>query len=93
MKAGDLVTLSTYSLMSATMWRWRQKVWNDKQSLVGIVTKVVDNPTTNEHTSDNEKKYYFVKWVTDGPNGRWAFLPFSSSSEAYFFRKDLKFVK
>ena len=93
MKVGDLITLSTYCLTSAPMWQWKHRVWHEKKNLVGIVIKVVDNPVIRDYTSENEKKYYFVKWMNGGPNGRWAYKPFNSAVSSYFYRKDLKFVK
>ena len=93
MKAGDLVTLSTYSLMTEPMWKWKQQVWHEKKNLIGVVVKVVDNPVIRSYTSENQKKYYFVKWINGGPEGRWASTPFNAPLTSYFYRKDLKFVK
>jgi len=95
-KVGDLVTLSTYALQSAPMWSWRNKIWKQNKNVIGIIINVENNPHITKHTSDNEKKYYFVRWMPDGPAGRWnngnmsAAKPYQLS---YFFRKDLKFVK
>ena len=96
MKVGDLVTLSSYCLQTAPMWTWREKVWIQKKPLIGLVVKIEDNPFIRKNTSENEKKYYFVRWIKEGPAGRW-----NSSSlrvarpyqTAYFYRNDLKFVK
>ena len=54
MKVGDLVTLSTYALCSEPMWRWKRKIWNEKQSLVGLVVKIEANPNIRSWTSKNE---------------------------------------
>ena len=96
MKVGDLVTLSSYSLQTSAMWRWRQEIWMQKKNLIGLVVRVEDNPFIRESTSENEKKYYFVRWISDGPAGRWntgnmnVAKPYQTS---YFYRNDLKFVK
>jgi len=96
MKVGDLVTLSSYVLQTAPMWKWRRHVWHNKKNVIGMIINVQDNPNITEHTSDNEKKYYFVRWMPDGPAGRWntgnlkAAAPYQTS---YFYRNDLKFVK
>ena len=96
MKVGDLVTLSSYVLQTSAMYPWRRKVWHDKKDIIGLVIRVQDNPNICEHTSENEKKYYFIRWMPDGPAGRWntgnlrAAKPYQTS---YFYRKDLKFIK
>tara|TARA_Y100001972_G_scaffold46384_1_gene57224 strand:- start:2188 stop:2511 length:324 start_codon:yes stop_codon:yes gene_type:complete len=93
---GDLVTLSSYVLQTSAMYTWRRKIWHDKKKIVGLVIGIQDNPNICEYTSENEKKYYFVRWMPDGPAGRWntgnlkAAAPYQTS---YFFRNDLKFVK
>ena len=93
MKVGDLVTLSTYALCSEPMWRWKQKIWTHKKSLVGLVVNIEANPRIRPWTSKNESTYYFINWMQkDGPASRW-----NTSTvhrlKGYFLRKDLKFVK
>ena len=95
MKAGDLVTLSTYALCSEPMWRWKRKVWNDKKPLVGLVTRIEANPKIHPWTSKNESTYYYINWMQkDGPGSRWdAGASAPHRLKGYFLRKDLKFVK
>lgn len=100
MKVGDLVTLSTYALNSEPMWNLKQKVMKHKKPLVGLVVRVKDNPWTYSWTSANEKKFYYVKWVQDyGPASRRSARAGHHHGDAYvkenayFLRKDLKFVK
>ena len=90
MRVGDLVTLSTRCLLTSPMWKWHHRVWREKKNLIGIITKIEDNPFICEDTSENQKLYYYVKWMNDGPNGRWGVSPYAAS---YFWRKDLKHVK
>ena len=94
MKVGDLVTLSTYALCSEPMWRWKQKIWNKKQSLVGLVVKIEANPRIQDHGhSKNESTYYYINWMQKGgPASRWN-TSSPSGLKGYFLRKDLKFVK
>tara|TARA_B100001094_G_C18106007_1_gene758397 strand:+ start:947 stop:1174 length:228 start_codon:yes stop_codon:yes gene_type:complete len=75
------------------MWKWKNRVWMEKKSLIGVVVRVVENPHIRSYTSENQKKYYFVSWMNGGPNGRWQNLPFNSELTSYFFRNDLKYVK
>ena len=94
MKAGDLVTLSTYAIKSESMWRWKDKIWNLKKPLVGLVVKVEANPNTRPWTSKNESTYYFINWMQDdGPASRWGTSSYHAKMRGYFYRKDLKFVK
>ena len=94
MKVGDLVTLSTYSLCSQPMWRWKQKIWNHKKPLVGLVTHVEPNPRIQPWTSKNESTYYYINWMQkDGPASRWGTTLYHKKLSGYFYRKDLKFVK
>ena len=94
MKAGDLVTLSTYALCSEPMWRWQRKIWNEKKALVGLVVRLEKNPNIHPWTSKNESTYYFINWMQkDGPASRWDATPPSHRLIGYFLRKDLKFVK
>ena len=94
MKAGDLVTLSTYALCSEPMWQWKRKIWNDKKPLVGLVTRIEANPRIQPWTSKNESTYYFINWMqNDGPASRWGTSSYHAKVSGYFYRKDLKFVK
>ena len=91
-RVGDLVTLSSYCLQTAPMWTWRQKIWFDKKPLVGLVVKVEDNPwQSRREISSNEKIFYYVKWVQDGPGSRYGKT--FHHTDGYFLRNDLKFVK
>ena len=93
MKVGDLVTLSTYALMTAPMWRWKHKIWTEKRSLVGLVVRIEKNPNIRSWTSKNESMYYYINWIQkDGPASRWNQANLSRL-RGYFLRKDLKFVK
>tara|TARA_B100000287_G_scaffold256264_1_gene240880 strand:+ start:5842 stop:6129 length:288 start_codon:yes stop_codon:yes gene_type:complete len=91
MKSGDLVTLSSYALQSAPMWKWKQMVWTEKKPLVGLIIRVEDNPWGRKFTSKNEKKFYFVKWIQDGPASR--FGRSFHKTDGYFLRNDLKYFK
>ena len=92
MKVGDLVTLSAYCLQTAPMWTWRQKIWFDKKPLVGLVIRVEDNPwQSKREVSPNEKTFYYVRWMQDGPGSR--FGRTYHHTDGYFLRNDLKFVK
>ncbi len=93
MKVGDLVTLSTYALQSEPMWGWRQKIWKENRSLVGLVIRIEKNPHIKSWTSPNEKRYYFINWMQeDGPASRWNQTTLGKL-KGYFLRNDLKFVK
>tara|TARA_R100000234_G_scaffold32180_3_gene18965 strand:+ start:19001 stop:19276 length:276 start_codon:yes stop_codon:yes gene_type:complete len=91
MKVGDLVTLSTYSLQTAAMWKWKQMIWSEKKNLVGLIVRIEDNPWNRKHTSKNEKKFYYVRWIQDGPGSR--FGRTYHATDGYFLRNDLKFFK
>ena len=92
MKVGDLVTLSTYCLQKADMWRWRDMIWKENKPLVGLVVKVEDNPWQHKiKCSTNEKTFYYVNWVQDGPGSRYGRT--YHETDGYFLRNDLKFVK
>ena len=91
MKVGDLVTLSASLLTTNPMWRWQHRAWREKKPCVGLVTKIREAPWISEEMSDNQKVYYYVKWIGEGPAGRWGAAPFNAAS--YFFRKDLKHFK
>ena len=94
MKVGDLVTLSSYSLCSESMFMWKHKIWEQKKPLVGLVVKVEDNPNIRSWTSKNESTYYFINWMQkDGPASRWGTSSYHAKVSGYFYRKDLKFVK
>jgi len=91
-KVGDLVTLSSYCLQRADMYTWRQKIWFDKKPLVGLVVRVEDNPwQSKREVSTNEKTFYYVKWVQEGPGSRYGRT--FHKTDGYFLRNDLKFVK
>jgi len=92
MKAGDLVTLSSYALKKADLWRWKYDVEQGKP-LVGLVVKVEENPRTYRWTSKNEKTFYYINWMQDGPASRWGSSGYHQRSASYFYRNDLKFVK
>lgn len=93
MKVGDLVTLSSYALQSEPMWRWRQRIWKEKQPLVGLVIRIEKNPHIRSWTSMNESTYYYINWMQkDGPSSRWNNTAIGKL-QGYFLRKDLKFVK
>jgi hypothetical protein len=91
MKAGDLVTLSSYCLQSAPMYVWREKIWMQKKPLVGLVTRVAPNPRIFPFTSANERTHYYIRWIQDGPGSRYGRS--FHKLDGYFLRNDLKFVK
>jgi hypothetical protein len=91
MKAGDLVTLSSYCLQRADMWTWRDLVWKHKKPLVGLVVRVAPNPRIFPFTSANEKTHYYIRWIGDGPGSRYGRS--FHKLDGYFLRNDLKFVK
>ena len=91
MKIGDLVTLSTYSLRTAPMWKWKEMIWKEKKNLVGLIVRIEDNPWGREYTSKNEKKFYYVRWIQEGPGSR--FGRSFHKTDGYFLRNDLKFIK
>jgi hypothetical protein len=94
MKVGDLVTLSAYAMQSEPMWRLRQKVWNNKKPLVGLVVRVEENPYGHSFTSKNEKTFYYINWMQDyGPASRFGSAGYRAKHQGYFLRNDLKFVK
>jgi hypothetical protein len=94
MKVGDLVTLSTYSLMTAPMWRWKHRIWKEKKQLMGLVVRVEANPYKRDNTSKNEKEFYYVNWMQeDGPASRWGSQGYRANHKGYFLRNDLKFMK
>ena len=94
MKAGDLVTLSSYALKSEPMWMWKDKIWRHKKPLVGLVVKMEDNPNIRSWTSKNESTYYYINWMQkDGPASRWGTSTYHAKASGYFYRRDLKFVK
>tara|TARA_Y200000002_G_scaffold369956_1_gene364735 strand:+ start:39 stop:341 length:303 start_codon:yes stop_codon:yes gene_type:complete len=93
MQVGDLVTLSTYCLTTASMWKWKDRIWNEKKPLVGIVVEVVDNQLARTFLSKNEKTLYYVKWCGEGPGDRWNNRVRNKGAWSYFLRNDLKFVK
>tara|TARA_B100000941_G_C28294754_1_gene443376 strand:- start:344 stop:637 length:294 start_codon:yes stop_codon:yes gene_type:complete len=91
-KVGDLVTLSTYCLQKADMWKWRNMIWRENKPLVGLVVKIEDNPWQHKiKCSTNEKTFYYVNWVQDGPGSRYGRT--YHETDGYFLRNDLKFVR
>lgn len=94
MKAGDLVTLSTYCMKSEPMWGLRKKVWEDKKPLIGLVMSIEDNPWVRSWTSKNESRFYYIKWMQDyGPMSRFGNASYYRGRQGYFLRNDLKFLK
>ena len=94
MKAGDLVTLSSYSMKSEPMWMVRKKVWEDKKPLLGLVLRIEENPYLRPWTSKNEGKFYYIQWMQDyGPISRFGNNSYYRGKQGYFLRNDLKFVK
>ena len=93
MKVGDLVTLSSYALKRADLWRWKREIWDENKSLVGLVVRVEKNPNIRRWTSKNESVYYHIKWMQDGPSSRWGNASYYRKLNGYFLRSDLKFVK
>ena len=92
MKAGDLVTLSAYALKKADLWKWKYERDAGKQ-LVGLVVKVEENPRVYSWTSKNERTYYYINWIQDGPASRWGNSAYHKRHAGHFYRNDLKFVK
>jgi hypothetical protein len=91
-KVGDLVTLSTYCLQKADMWKWRDMIWRENKPLVGLVVKIEANPWQHKiKCSTNEKTFYYVNWVQDGPGSRYGRT--YHETDGYFLRNDLKFVR
>ena len=89
-----MVTLSTYCLQTAPMWRLRGLLWTDKKPLVGLVVRVEKNPYTRDHTSKNEREFYYVNWMqTYGPASRWGNGGYRAKHSGYFLRNDLKFMR
>ena len=93
MKEGDLVTLSTYALQMTDLYKWRNMVWKQKKPLVGLIVSVEDNPYCRSYTSQNEKRFYYVKWMQAGPASRWGNRSYYRGKQGYFLRNDLKFVR
>ena len=94
MKVGDLVTLSSYAVQKADMWRLRKMLWEDKKPLVGLVVRVEENPYNHSWTSKNERTFYYINWMQDyGPASRYGSAGYRAKHNGYFLRNDLKFVK
>ncbi len=93
MKAGDLVTLSSYALKKADLWTWKARGERDKKPLVGLVVRVEQNPRIMSWTSKNERTYYYIRWMQDGPASRWGSRSYYHKNSGYFLRNDLKFLK
>ena len=92
MKPVDLVTLSAYALQSAPLWKWRDMVWIKKKPLVGLVVRVENNPwQEKKECSINEKIFYYVNWMQDGPGSRYGRT--FHHTDGYFLRNDLKYVR
>ena len=93
MKAGDLVTLSSYGEKSQSLYRWSTKLYPGKPKLIGLVVKIEEDPNARSWTSKNERIHYYINWINkDGPVSRWGNAAYYRKS-AYFLRNDLKFVK
>ena len=76
------------------MWTWKNKIWDGKKSLVGLVVCVKNNPRIRPWTSKNESTFYYINWMQkDGPASRFGTTIYHGSASGYFLRKDLKFVK
>ena len=68
-------------------------VWCDGFEII-MVVRVEDNPYAREHTSKNERRFYFINWMQkEGPASRWGTHGYHASTTGYFLRNDLKFVK
>jgi hypothetical protein len=93
LKVGDLVTLSSYCLQRTDMRRWRNDIWFEKKPLVGLIVKIEENPwkESKKFMSANEKLFYFVNWVQEGPASRWGRT--FHQTDGYFLRNDLRYVK
>ena len=93
MKVGDLVTLSSYGKKSSGLSAWNDRLYPNKQKLVGLVVRMEENPRIHSWTSKNERTYYYINWINkDGPVSRWGSAAYYRKN-AYFLRNDLKFVK
>jgi len=100
MKAGDLVTLSVYSEGLADLYKFTEhnRKAAGKPPLIGlIVRKEVLTPDQKVYkycNSENEKTRYYINWMNkDCPVSRYGSLRHYMKSHAYFYRKDLKYVR
>ena len=94
MKAGDLVTLSSYGENSQSLLRWNPRVYSNKPKLIGLVVKIDDNPHAMSWTSKNERTHYFINWINkDSPTSRYGNAAYYRDHRGYFLRNDLKFIK
>ena len=92
MKAGDLVTLSSYGEKSQSLYRWSTKLYPGKPKLIGLVVKIEEDPNARSWTSKNERIHYYINWINkDAPVSRWGSAAYYRNN-AYFLRNDLKFV-
>ena len=92
MKVGDLVTLSSYGKKSSGLSAWNDRLYPNKQKLVGLVVRMEENPRIHSWTSKNERTYYYINWINkDGPVSRWGSAAYYRNS-GYFLRNDLKIV-
>ena len=94
MKAGDLVTLSSYGENSQSLLRWNPRVHSSKPKLIGLVVKIDTNPHAMSWTSKNERTHYSINWINkDCPASRYGNASYYRNNEGYFLRNDLKFVR
>ena len=74
------------------MWKWRDMIWKHKKPLVGLVVRVERNPWEEKlELSTNEKTFYYINWVQNGPGSRYGRS--HHHTDGSFLRTDLKFVK
>jgi len=67
-------------------------VWIKKKPLVGLVVRVENNPwQEKKECSINEKIFYYVNWMQDGPGSRYGKT--YHQTDGYFLRNDLKYVR
>ena len=100
MKAGDLVTLSAYAGGLTDLWLYSSysRALIGKAALIGLVvrteTLTPDDDAYRFCNSENERTRYYINWMgNDRPASRWGNRGYFSKTQAFFFRKDLKFVK
>jgi len=100
MKAGDLVTLSSYALCSAALWKYRESSWHKKETpAIGVIIRVEANPWAKSmevkglKMSKNEKVFYYINWVNKGPASRFGDASYHAKAQGYFLRNDLKHFK
>jgi len=99
-KAGDLVMLSAYGEGRSDLYKYSSynRSLLGKTALIGLVvrteTLTPDDDAYRFCNSENEKTRYYINWMSsDRPASRWGNRGYFSKTQAFFFRKDLKFVK